>query len=122
MKGVKQVETEETRRCLLVVLYEAGSALRAKTVRSIMDSLNSSTSWDDFLAQAEYLAGEELVRVFPADAESELTDVQQAKYIGTCKRMSFDSPEAGKIMMRIRQRGRRFMEGNDDSVVGVAEA
>lgn len=122
MKNAEQIQNEEIRRCLLVVLYEAGSALRGKTVRSIMDSLNSSTSWDDFLKQGEYLAGEELIRVFPADADSELSDVQQARYISTCKRMNFDSTEAGQIMMRIRQRGRRFMEGNDSSVVGVAKA
>ena len=107
---------------MLVVLNEAGSALRAKRVRAIMDSLNSSTSWEDFFSQVEYLAGEELLRIFPADAEAALNDVQQARYLATCKRMSFDSFEAEKIMLRIRQRGRRFMEGNDDSVVGVAKA
>jgi hypothetical protein len=121
VKTLSQIQTEETRRCLLVVLYESGSALRAKTVRSIMDSLNSSTSWDDFIHQLEYLAGEELLRAFPADTDHELNDVEQARYLATCKRMNFDSPESGKIMIRIRQRGRRFIEGNDGSVVGVAK-
>ena len=111
---------EETRRCLLVALYECGSALRAKTVRSIMDAMNHPTAWDDFINQVEYLAGEELVRCFPAEAESELTDIEQAKYLAVCKRTNYDSPDAEKIMLRIRQRGRRFIEGNDDSVVGVA--
>ena len=119
---INQIQNEEIRRGLLVVLFEAGSALRAKTVRSIMDSLNYSTAWEDFLEHVEYLAGEELIRVFPNGTEVELNEVQQAKYIAQCKRTNYDSPESEKIMLRIRQRGRRFMEGNDLSVVGVAKS
>ena len=122
MKSLSQIQTEEMRRCLLVVLMESGSALRAKTVRSVMDNMNHSTSWGDFLSQCDYLAGEELIRVFPGEADQELTDVEQAKFLAVCKRTTFDSPDADKIMIRIRQRGRQFMEGNDDSVKGVAKS
>lgn len=121
IKRVGQIQTEETRRCLLIVLNEAGSALRAKRVRSIMNELNAPTTWDDFLRQVEYLTGEDLIRVFPAGENQELSDVQQAKYLALCKRTQFDSFEAEEIMLAIRKRGRHFIEGNDDTVVGVAK-
>lgn len=122
LKSPTQIANEELRRTLLVVLYEAGTAIRAKLVRQIMDDLNSPTTWDDFIAQLEYLAGEGLVRVFPTGADQELTAVDQAKYLALCRRIQWDSSECSRVMVRIRQRGKHFLEGNDDGVVGVARS
>jgi hypothetical protein len=119
-RDIRQAQTEEVRRSILEVLYESGSALRAKMVRRIADAMNASTSWDDFLGQIEYLAAEELVRVFPAGTTDELSAVDQARYLEMCKRAVPDSDEAHQMMLRIRQRGRWFIEGNDNQVVGVA--
>ena len=120
MKSPTQIANEELRRTLLVVLYEAGTAIRAKLARQIMDDLNSPTTWDDFVAQLEYLAGEELLRVFPTGVDQELTAVDQAKYLALCRRIQWDSVDANRVMVRIRQRGKHFLEGNADDVVGVA--
>jgi hypothetical protein len=119
MNRIKQAHNREIRRCLLQVLYEAGSALRAKSVRSIMSDLGTSVFWSEFLDHVEYLAGEELVRVFPAGARQELSDVEQAQFIADCKRLRFDAPECETVMLRIRQKGRHFIEGNDHGVKGL---
>ena len=121
-KTPAQRQTEELRRTLLVILHEAGVAIRAKTARQIMDDFNQSTTWDDFLAQLEYLAGEELVRVFPSNADNELSVVEQARYLAFCRRIQWDAPEADKVLVRIRQKGKHFLEGNARDVVGVALA
>ena len=105
---------------MLVVLYEAGKAIRAKLVRQIMDDLNASTTWDDFVSQLEYLAGEELIRVFPVGADHELSPVEQARYLSLCRRIQWDTPEASCVLVRIRQRGKYFLEGNASDVRGVA--
>ena len=120
--SLTQRETEEIRRKALEVLYEADRPIRAKTCRAIMNDLNAATTWDDFLVQIGYLVGEELVRVFPAGSEEELTGRQEGDYLAVCKRTQWDSSEAGRIMLRIRQKGRRFIEGYEPDVRGVARS
>jgi trimethylamine:corrinoid methyltransferase-like protein len=115
-----KTEQEEIRRAILNVLYESGSALRAKRVRVIMSELGCSVFWSEFVKHVEYLVGEELIRVFPAGSQVELSAVEQAKYLEQCKRLRFDAPECDTVMVRIRQRGRQFIEGNANDVKGVA--
>jgi hypothetical protein len=121
LNRLRKAEGEEIRRSILTVLYESGSALRAKRVRAIMSELGCSVFWSEFLRHVEYLAGEELVRVFPAGSQRELSEVEQATFLGQCRRMPFDAPECETVMLRIRQRGRQFIEGNADDVKGVAK-
>ena len=120
MKSMVQIQQEEDRRALLVVLCEAEDALRARTVRSIMEMYGAPTTWETFMSHVGYLAGEELLRVFPSGTRTELSPVDQAQYIALCKRASYDSAEANQMLLRIRQRGRHFMEGNAPDVKGVA--
>lgn len=120
MRTITQVELENMRRCLLQILQESGAAVHATSVRNVLDALDHPTTWERFVATLEYLAGEELIRVFPAGTETELSDVAQAKYLMIIRQASYDSKEAQQVRLRIRQRGRRFLEGNEDGVKGVA--
>lgn len=117
---LRQIENEEMRRVLLSVLYESGNALRAKRVRAIMSDLGHSVFWSEFVGHLEYLAGEELIRIFPAGSTRELSEVEQARFVADCKRLNFDSPECETVLIRIRQKGRHFIEGSDEGVRGVA--
>lgn len=111
----------EERRALLQVLYEAGSAMRAKSVRSVMSQLGASVFWSTFMGHVEYMTEEDVIRCYPADgSKRKLTDIEQAEYVAKCKRLSYDAPECETVMLVIRQKGRHFMEGNADDVKGIA--
>ena len=115
-------QAEEERRCLLQILYESGTSLRAKRARSIMSELGYAVFWSVFMRHVDYLASEELIYCFPAGASSgEPSATEQAKFIGQSLTLSFDAPECDTVMLRIRQRGRHFLEGNDSTVKGVAK-
>lgn len=117
MKSPMQRATEQIRRLILTVLEEAQGAVRAKLVHEIM---LIPTTWEDFLAQVEYLAAAELIRIFPARTDAELSPVAQAQYLEMCRRARYDSDHCNKIMVRIRLKGRDFLEGNATDIRGVA--
>jgi hypothetical protein len=90
------------------------------SVRLVMDDLNASLTWEGFLGCIAYLAGEGLICVFPATEKGDWTIYQQEKYLDLMRQANFDSQEARGMMLRLRQEGRRFLEGNQDGVKGVA--
>lgn len=118
-KSIEQIEREECRLKFLQVLYDAGHALRAKTVRSVLDNLNCSLTWDDFMRHVEWLVSEQAIHAFPSDLRDDMTNVERAKYVSKMKRASFDSPECAQMMLRIRSLGRHHIEGNA-AIIGVA--
>src|SRR5262249_17426947 len=109
------------RRTMLEILYDAGAPLSALMVRSVMDGLNHPTTSESFLGCIEYLTGEGLLCVYPVtNSSGELTIFDQEKYLSVMRRASYDSPEARQMMLRLRQTGRRFLEGNEPAIKGVA--
>ena len=121
MKSLAQLRQEQMRRAMLDVLNDAGAPLNALTVRTVMDGLNHSTTWQTFLNCIGYLAGEGLLCVFPITCSTgELTIFDQEKYLDLMHQANYDSPEARQMMLRLRQDGRRFLEGNQAGVKGVA--
>jgi len=122
LNRIAQIQQEQTRRALLLTLYDHGGAIHAQTVRVVIDGLNYSTTWENFLAHIEYLAGEELLAAFPAGCIKEMQEMEQAKYLTLVRQSSFDSEEARSLCLRIRQRGRRFIEGNEPDVRGVSKS
>jgi hypothetical protein len=120
MKKLAQLQQEQARRVMLEVLADSVTPLRAMTVRVVMDGLNASFTWDGFLGCIAYLVGEGLICVFPVTESGECTIYQQEKYLGLMRQTSYDSQEARQMMLRLRQTGRRYLEGNEPSVKGVA--
>jgi hypothetical protein len=120
MNRIAQIQIETSRRAMLEVLSDAGSTLHAQTVRSVMDGLNHSTTWESFLNCIAYLVGEGLICVFPVDGNAEMTIFEQERYINLLRQASYDSQEARLMMLRLRQPGRRFLEGHEPTVKGVA--
>lgn len=118
-KSIEQIEREECRLKFLQVLYETGSALRAKTLRNVLDTLNCSLTWDTFMSHVEWLVSERAIHAFPPDLEDDMNNVEQAKFIAKIKRASFDSPEASQMLVRIRSLGRHHIERNE-VIKGVA--
>jgi hypothetical protein len=108
------------RRALLQVLSDSGSPLSGLIARTVMDDLLYSTTWTTFLNCVAYLSGEGLLCVYPITASGELSIFEQEKYLSLLRQATYDSPEAGQMMLRIRQLGRRFLEGNEPTVKGVA--
>ncbi|HXU07664.1 MAG TPA: hypothetical protein VN743_01615 [Blastocatellia bacterium] len=116
-----QRQKEEERRHILKWLYEAGKALRAKSVRHALSDLGvCSMLWRVFAEHLDYMAREEVIRVFPAGTRNELSEVEQAKFIEQVKSMRYDDAESETVMVRIRQKGIHFIEGNEDGVKGIA--
>lgn len=121
MKRLAQIKQEQMRRAMIEVLCDAGTPLHAQTVRTVMDGLNHPTTWQSFLSCIEYLAGEGLLCVFPVSSTNgEMSIYDQEKYLSLMRQASYDSQEAREMMLRIRQQGRRFLEGNEPLVKGVA--
>jgi len=118
LKTAFQIESEIIRGVFLQALYDAGKAVRAKTVRAVLAQMYGLVEWADFILQAEYLVGEQLIRVFPVEQDAS-DEIEPAQYLAMCKRMTAASPDAMKIGMQIEQRGRRFVEGNEPEVKGV---
>jgi len=119
-KSPDQLYMEDARLKLIQILYESEAPLRAKTVRSLLDSFNYPFTWEDFMKQVSWLVSEQLIRCFPDDLSEERNEVEARKYVNLCLRTSFDSKESGKILLKIRSKGRHFLEGNEDGVKGVA--
>jgi len=119
-KSIEQLEREECRLRILQILYDAGNALRAKTVRKILDDLSCPMTWDTFMRHVEFLVSELGIRAFPASLANDMNNVEQAKYIRMMKGASFDSSEVSTMMLRIRSLGRSHIEDNA-TILGVAK-
>lgn len=119
-KTPEQLYREDARLKMIQVLYESEAPLRAKTVRSLLDNLNYPLSWEDFMKQVSWLVSEELIRCFPDDLNEERNEIETRKYVAYCLRTSFDSKDTGRILLKIRSKGRHFIEGNEDGVKGVS--
>jgi hypothetical protein len=118
---IAKMQQEGMRRAMLEILQDAGAPLSALMVRTVMDQLNHPTTWEGFLGCIEYLACEGLLGVYPVTHPTgELMIFEQEKYLRVLRQTSYDSLEARQVMLRIRQLGRRFLEGNEPSVKGVA--
>jgi hypothetical protein len=121
MKTTDQIYREEVRLKVIECLYESERPLRAKTVRSVLDGLNYPLTWEDFMRQVSWLVSEELIRCFPDDLTAERNEVEMRRYVNLCLQTAFDARESGKILLKIRSKGRHFIEGNEDGVKGVAK-
>jgi hypothetical protein len=119
-KTLEQLWLEELRLKFLQILYESESPLRAKTVRSLLNQFNYPLDWQAFMRQVSWLVSEELIRCFPSTLKAERSEPESRQYVNYCLHLSFDSPDANNILLKIRSKARHFLECNEDGVKGVA--
>lgn len=121
MINVKQISKEEQRRAILQFLYDAGGKFRAKRVRRALANVGiCNMLWSEYVDNLDHLVRKELIRIFPADVNGELSVDKQGDYMDLVRRMKWDDAEVDLVVVRIRERGRDFMEGNAPDVKGVA--
>ena len=118
---IEKAENEALRRRILQALREAdGSSIRAKRLRVVIDLSNDSTTWSDYVDHLQFLTGAGLIAVYDhARGEADRSQTLSS-YFGVCKRGGPFATEAEQIMVRLRQKGREFLEGYHPEVVGVA--
>jgi hypothetical protein len=121
MKTSEQLYREEVRLKMIQCLYESERPLRAKTVRSLLNDFNLPLTWEDFMRQVSWLVSEQLIHCFPDDLAEQRNEVESRRYVSSCLQMGFDSKDAGRILLKIRSKGRHYIEGNEDGVKGVAK-
>lgn len=118
---LRQHSKEEARRAILQFLYDAGGKFRAKRVRIVLARMSiCNMLWSEYVDNLDHLVRKELIRIFPADARRELSVDEQGDYMDLVRRMSFDDVECEMVTVRIRDKGRDFIEGNAPDVKGVA--
>lgn len=113
---LKKFNNERRRGWILKFLYESRpQPLEVSALQELCDSVNFPMSCRQIVQELDFLRSEDLLRIFPLGAESEVENVKQAKLLQRC---SDDEGEMRNVCVRIRTKGINFQEG-DLNITGV---
>lgn len=117
MEDLNKLKIERRRGWILKFLNATyPSPLEFLVLQELMDSVNFPMSCRQLVRELDFLRSEDMLRIFPLGASTELDGVAQTKLLQRCSEVE---DEANKICIRIRTRGINFNEGNG-KCVGVA--
>src|SRR5205085_1587498 len=82
LKQQRLQDSEERRGWIIFLLYQRRpKPLTCTQIRRQLDALNLPTTRRTLAEELEYLRGEDLIKVFPSDAQAKIEDVAQSKLV-----------------------------------------
>lgn len=122
MIKTREQDQERRRRIrgwILYILYEwRPKPLEMHSLMRLLDRRNMPLSRELLGAEVDHLRSLELVRVFPSQATTELSEVEQARWVQIYVDADSDTQMNDALMVRISRYGVAFHEG-DRNVDGI---
>lgn len=105
-----KIKMGRCRGWILKFLYaERPSPMELSLLQECMDSVDFPMTFRQLAGEIDFLRTEQMLRVFPLGAKTELDEVAQARLLQRCCN---NEEEARKVCVRIRTKGINFQEGD----------